>query len=123
MKVTENAAKCVGTIPDSAGYRFYPCGRKATSSDGKYCGIHDPERIAARVAARGPSAFEREQARRKEHEAAIDKAAYARGLEDAAKAVMALLPCEGHDFAPDKCETCAWFGHAAAAIRALGEGQ
>lgn len=53
------ANKCNARVcPD--GWHFYDCGRKATSADGTKCGIHDPERIAARKAKRGPTAFERE---------------------------------------------------------------
>lgn len=107
--------KCAKKIWHS--FHSYPCGRKATSSDGKWCGIHDPERSKARAAKRGPTAWEREITARKAREAELRAEGFRAGIESAAK------ECDRLRCAADECGDSIYalqaYDFAENAIRAL----
>lgn len=47
---------------DEWSFRKHQCDHVAKYADDTYCGRHDPDRLAARLAARGPTVWEKEKA-------------------------------------------------------------
>jgi hypothetical protein len=67
------AGKCGELTAYGNGFHFKQCGRPVISSDGKWCGIHDPVARERRRKSRGPTRFEREiaQIRAREKELSL----------------------------------------------------
>ena len=61
---------CIEQVTGFTGLHRMPC--RNPKKHGDYCGIHSPERKAARRAKRGPSRWERECAARKRYDEALD---------------------------------------------------
>lgn len=61
---------CADSVWDAGGWHRYPCPNRARYGD--YCGLHSPEKKAARRVKRGPTKYERECAMRDEYRAALD---------------------------------------------------
>ena len=59
-----DATRCRASVWD--GFTHSQCAHRAKYGD--WCGVHDPDRAAARAAKRGPTRFEREHAARKARE-------------------------------------------------------
>lgn len=65
--------RCITRVAGFGGWHFHQCHNEA--KHGPHCGVHAPEKIAARKAKRGPTLFEREmnrsEARRKKLDALL----------------------------------------------------
>ena len=67
--MSEDKPRCIAEVSDLGGLLFN-CPNPAKY--GKFCGVHCPEKKAAREAKRGPSQWEREIADRKRYDDALD---------------------------------------------------
>lgn len=77
MNTDSPHASCCARVADGSGFHFYNCGKRAkTTHEGKpYCGIHDPERLAA-IRAKNSAKWEADYAAKQDEKQKREDAAF-----------------------------------------------